>query len=236
MGIISIGAVLYGRKTMALYSLFLSAIIMLIFNFEWLQSISFQLSFSATLGIVLFGSMEPVDVIPAIPPVIPAIPPVIPAKAGISRSPTHRQLAVLEDDKHCHSEFISESLQEKILKQVQDDKESLQDDKFIILKSKFLHLKSYFIEELRISFAAQVFTVPLIFWYFRQVSMVSPLANILVAWLIAPIMILGMITIALGFVSWKLGFVFSWLVYPLLAFIVWVVEVLAKVPFGSIKV
>src|SRR3989344_5175843 len=159
MGIISLAAVLYGRKAMALYSLFLSGIIMLIINFEWLQSISFQLSFSATLGIVLFGSME------------------------------KKEKAVI------------------LSRNGSDDR----------------RIQTYFLEELRISLAAQVFTVPLIFWYFRQISIVSPLANILVAWLIAPIMILGMIEVAVGMVNGHAGFVVSWLVYPLLEFIVWVV-------------
>ena len=168
MGIISLAAVLYGRKSMALYSLFLSAIIMLIINFEWLQSISFQLSFTATLGIVLFGSME-------------------------------------------HEE-----------------------DSVILTPLSGGRIQTYFLEELRISLAAQVFTLPLIFWYFRQVSIVSPLANILVAWLIAPIMILGMITIAVGMVHWQAGFVVSWLVYPLLEFIIFVVETLSKMPYANI--
>ena len=188
MGILSLVGLLYGRRTIALYLLFLSGLIMVIINYEWLTSISFQLSFSATLGIILFGRIE---------------------------------------EEECHSEFISESLKGKILNRVQDDKPPI---------SNIQRLTSYFHEELRISLAAQAFTLPIIFWYFRQISFISPIANILVAWLIAPIMILGILTIALGLVSWHLGFVISWLVYPLLEFIIWVVETLAKVPFGSIRI
>ena len=191
MGIISLAAVLYGRKAMALYSLFLSAIIMLIFNFEWLQSISFQLSFSATLGIVLFGSMEPEE------------------ESVILRERSDRRI----QNTSMHGSFIRQW--------------RIQDDKFIILKS-------YFLEELRISCAAQVFTLPILFWYFRQISFVSPIANILVAWLIAPIMILGMITIAVGMVNGQAGFVLSWLVYPLLEFIIFVVETLSMLPYANI--
>jgi len=172
MGILSLIGLLYGRQTIALYLLFLSGLIMVIVHYQWLTSISFQLSFSATLGIILFGSM---------------------------------------------------------------DYENDQQDKFMNHESIFLNLKKYFIEELRISLAAQVFTLPIIFWYFRQISFISPIANILVAWLIAPTMILTMITMVLGLLNWQLGFVCSWLLYPLIEFIVWVVEVLAKVPYGSIK-
>jgi len=182
MGILSLIGLLYGRRTIALYLLFLSGLIMVILNYEWLTSISFQLSFSATLGIILFGSggKNEEDAIPV--------------KTGIQ----------------IKKRWIPD--------QVRDD------------------LWKYFMEELRISLAAQVFTLPIIFWYFRQISFISPIANILVAWLIAPLMILGILTIALGLVSWHLGFVISWLVYPLLEFIIWVVETLAKVPFGSVRI
>jgi len=195
MGILSLIGLLYGRRTIALYLLFLSGLIMVIINYEWLTSISFQLSFSATLGIILFGSMEKDE------PVI---------------------LSGSEESIFKSGSFIRQW--------------RIQDDKVLNHKSIFPNLKSYFLAELRISLAAQAFTLPIIFWYFRQISFISPIANILVAWLIAPIMILGVFTIVLGLISWQLGFVFSWLLYPPLSFIVWVVENLAKVPFGSVKI
>lgn len=210
MGILSLVGLLYGRKTIALYLLLLSALIMILVNNEWLSSISFQLSFSATLGIILFGSMDNKE-----KSIIPTSSAVIPKKTGIQKdgSPTH---FALEDDRV--------NAQEKNL-------ESRIKNWYL----KIENLKKYFLEELRISLAAQVFTLPIIFWYFRQISFVSPIANILVAWLIAPIMILGMLTITLGIISWHMGFVFSWIVYPLLEFIVWVVENLSKIPFASIR-
>ncbi|OGK49159.1 hypothetical protein A3A93_00130 [Candidatus Roizmanbacteria bacterium RIFCSPLOWO2_01_FULL_38_12] len=93
----------------------------------------------------------------------------------------------------------------------------------------------YIKEELRISLAAQIFTVPIIFFYFRQISFVAPIANILVAWLIAPIMILGIITILVGSIWWQGGFVLSWLCYGLISIVVMVVETLAKIPYASLN-
>lgn len=167
MGILSLIGLLFGRKTLTLYSLFLSGIIMILINNDWLTSISFQLSFAATLGIVLFGS------------------------------------SVTNNDNPLRR------------------------------KTKGGALFSYIIDELRISLSAQVFTVPIIFYYFRQISLVAPIANILIAWLIAPIMILGIIIIPIGLINWQLGFVASWSVYPLLSVIVFVVESLSKIPFAS---
>jgi len=256
MGIISLAAVVYGRQTMAIYSLFLSGIIMLMIHIEWLWSISFQLSFGATLGIILFGSMEHTKEITnnklqdtnklqiASNKQIPRYEQISNLKSQVTNKlqiASYKQISNLKSqdtNKYSnskiqsvgpsHSEFISESSNQKILKPVQDDKSPLT----ARLASR---LATYFLEEFRISLAAQVFTVPLIFWYFRQISFVSPLANVLVAWLIAPIMILGMFTIVIGLVSWHLGFVISWIVYPLLGFIVWVVEALSKIPFASIR-
>ncbi len=167
MGILSLVGLLFGRKALTLYSLFLSAIIMILIKNDWLTSISFQLSFAATLGIVLFGS------------------------------------PVKDDD---------------IVRDKTD---------------KDYSLFSYLVDELRISLSAQVFTVPIIFYYFRQISLVAPITNILIAWLIAPIMILGLIMIPLGLINWQLGFVASWSVYPLLSIIVFVVEWLSKIPYAS---
>lgn len=167
MGVLSLTGLVFGRKTITLYSLFLAALIMALFNREWLTSISFHLSFSATLGIILFGS------------------------------------SVKENDNISNASIPPKSLMK------------------------------YIREELRISLSAQIFTAPIIFYYFRQISLIAPLANILIAWLIAPIMILGIIIIPLGFLNWHLGFIASWIVYPLLSMIVLVVEGLSQIPYAS---
>ena len=163
MGILTLIGLMFGRKTLALYTLFISSVLMIIVWPEWLSSISFQLSFAATLGIILFGNMNEDKI-----------------------EGTH-----------------------EILKYIQ--------------------------EELRISIAAQIFTLPIIFYYFRQISFVSPVANILVSWTIAPIMILGMATIFLGLINWQLGFILSWICYGLIHIIITVVEILAKIPYASIQ-
>lgn len=56
MGGISMLGLVWGRQVWALWSLVLAAGIMLLVNFSWLFDLSFQLSFLATLGILLFGS------------------------------------------------------------------------------------------------------------------------------------------------------------------------------------
>lgn len=150
MGILTHVAIITGRKNYTLYALFLSFIFILIFWPDWLKTVSLQLSYGATLGIVLFGQSQS---------------------------------------------------------------------------------KNYISRNLRLTLAAQVFTVPIIFIYFKQVSLISPLANLLVAETIPPLMVFGFLTAVLGKINYILGYIPSLLCYGILSYIVWIVETLAKIPY-----
>jgi len=89
---------------------------------------------------------------------------------------------------------------------------------------------SSIIKDLRTSLSAQIFTVPLIFLYFKQVSLISPLANLLVSPLVAPLMIFGFITSILGKINWLLGLPTAYICYGLLTYMIWIINILAKVP------
>ncbi len=154
MGIFTLVAMLFGRKDIALYSLFLSGIFIAIFWPQWLSTISFQLSYGATLGIILFGQTKST---------------------------------------------------------------------------------SELWKELKITLAAQVLTVPIILHYFRQISLISPLANLLIAPVIPPLMIFGFLTAILGKIHFALGLLPAYISYGLLSCMVIVVQWLAKIPFASIS-
>lgn len=51
MGVLTLVAIIYGRKNFVLYALFLSAVFILMFWPKWLTTVSFQLSYGATLGL-----------------------------------------------------------------------------------------------------------------------------------------------------------------------------------------
>lgn len=154
MGVLTLVAVLYGRKNVGLYSLFLSFIIIAIAFPAWLSSISLYLSYGATLGIMLFGQSSS---------------------------------------------------------------------------------KNQVIKDLKISLAAQIFTTPIIFIYFKQVSFISPLSNLLVSPIIPPLMVLGFLTAILGKINFFLGLIPSYICYGLLSYMVWVIETLSKIPFAFLK-
>lgn len=186
MGILSLIGLLFGRKTLAIYTLILTAIICIIIWPDWLTSISFQLSFGATLGIILFGNVVPEE------------------------NTRHPEVKPKDQEKSWMFRFAQHD--------------------------KFTTMIKYLTDELRITFAAQLFTVPLIFIYFRQISFISPIANILVGWLIAPIMVIGIVVMVVGSLNWQLGFIISWLCYGMIQWIIWVVEWLAKIPYASVKI
>ncbi len=164
MGILTLVAILYGRKKMVLYSLGLSALFIAIFWPRWLTSVSFQLSYGATLGIVLFGRVEE--------------------------------------------------------KKSKDWLEKLRIDIW---------------KDIKLSLAAQLFTTPIIFFYFKQVSLIAPLSNLLVSILIPPLMIIGFLTAILGKINFWLGLIPAYICHGLLSYMVFIIEVLSKLPFVYFK-
>lgn len=157
MGIIALLAVIWNRKALSLYSLVLAGLTTAIIWPQWITTISFQLSYAATLGIILFSS----------------------GGSSVNRSGMSR--------------------------------------------------------ELRLTFAAQCFTFPIILFHFKEISIVAPLSNLLVSFTIAPIMLLGFLTAFIGTIYWSLGIPFAFLSYGLLSYIVFIIEACAKIPYGYLK-
>jgi len=154
MGILTIVGIMTGRKNQTLYSLFLAFAFIAIFFPKWISTISLQLSYAASLGLIFFSRFSP---------------------------------------------------------------------------------KNFIIKELKTTLAAQVFSAPIIFFYFHQVSFISPLANIMVSWTIPFLMIFGFLTVILGKISFFLGWLPAMLCYGILSYFVWVVKILANIPFAAVQ-
>ncbi|MFH1827082.1 MAG: ComEC/Rec2 family competence protein [bacterium] len=159
MGSLSLIAIIFGRQKSSLYLLFLSGLVVALFRPLWIKSVSFQLSYGATLGIILFGKV----------------------------------------------------------------------------KLKGREISSHFIyeitKEIKPSIAAQIFTVPIIFLYFKQISLIAPISNLLVSPIISPLMVFGFITAILGKINFYLGLIPSYICYGLLSYVVFVIDFLSKLPF-----
>lgn len=88
--------------------------------------------------------------------------------------------------------------------------------------------------DLRITLAAQVFTIPVILWYFHRISLVSPLSNVLIGFIIAPITALGLATVVAGWLWLPVGQILAWFAWVLLSYILIIVDLTAKIPGASL--
>ena len=165
MGIIALIGIQVGRKAYGLYTLFLSAFIIFVFKPSWVFGVSFQLSFAATFGILLFHDFYP----------------------------------------------------------------------FKKDEQKRVFLPKFIWEELAITISAYLFTTPIIFIYFGQISLLAPLSNILVSPLVPAIMILGFVTVILGLIHMSFGVLPALATFGLLEYMRLVITLLSSVPFGYIK-
>lgn len=90
-------------------------------------------------------------------------------------------------------------------------------------------------DDLRMTLSAQVFTIPVILFTFGRLSLVAPLANVLIGFVIPPLTALGLIAVALGLVWLPLGQIVGFFLWVMLSYILFVVELCARLPFASIS-
>ncbi len=103
------------------------------------------------------------------------------------------------------------------------------------IKTLFDGFKLFILAELKPSLAAQIFTVPIIFYSFKEISLISPLANLLVSPIIAPLMVFGFLTAVFGKINFYLGLIPAWVCHLMLSYLVFIVETLSKIPGAFIK-
>ncbi len=165
MGSLTLIAVYFGRRDWSLLSLVLAAGIMLIFFANWLTDVGFQLSFLATLGIILFASKP-------------------------------------ESQK-------ARGIKEEVFKKTKED--------------------------LQTTLAAQVFTLPVILFHFKQLSLVAPVTNVLVLWIVQPIMVLGFVLSLVSLVFSPLAYPLAWIIWLPLTYFIEIVKLTARIPLAAIN-
>jgi competence protein ComEC len=149
-------ALFAGRQVSVLLAIFLAAVLIVIFSPSSLFTISFQLTFAATLGIVTLGQ---------------------------------------------------------------------------VLQKKFRRIP-FLGENAAIALSSFVFTAPVILYYFGRISLLAPIANILVAEAVFPIMILGFFLSVTSIVFSPLAALFALITYAPAHYFSLVVAFFAKIDFG----
>jgi competence protein ComEC len=89
-------------------------------------------------------------------------------------------------------------------------------------------------ESLSATVAATIFTLPIILFSFGNLSLVSPIANLLILPVIPYAMAFGAIALVIGFVSAPVGALAAGPAWALLTYVLWVIESLASLPFVNI--
>ena len=78
-------------------------------------------------------------------------------------------------------------------------------------------------------------TLPLQLSLFGQLSVLAPLANVLVLWSIPWLMIGGAVAVCFSLIFFPLGQLAAWLTFALMFIIVGVVRLLASLPFAAVE-
>jgi competence protein ComEC len=86
-----------------------------------------------------------------------------------------------------------------------------------------------------LTLAAQVSTLPLIVYYFKRLSLISLVANLVVLPVQPALMVIAGIALGVGLISLPLGKIVAWLAWPFSAYTIRFVELFAKVPGASIS-
>lgn len=97
---------------------------------------------------------------------------------------------------------------------------------------RFLKLREYGLA----TFSALIMVVPLIAYNFGRISLIAPLANILVLPLIPITMFFGFISGLLGMVVLPLGKIVGLISYALLSYILEIAKFCSKIPFASLEI
>lgn len=91
-------------------------------------------------------------------------------------------------------------------------------------------------EALMLTLSAQITAVPLILLNFERLSLIAPLANILVAPFIPLAMLFGFLAILVSFLSFKLSLLVGFVAYIFLEIILKTAEFLAQIPWASVEI
>jgi competence protein ComEC len=153
-------ASLFGRERDGVWVLLLTGALMLLYNPNWLFSISFQLSFLATVGVVILAPM---------------------------------------------------------------------------LVEYFSSVPELLREDLSVSLSAQLLTLPVIAINFHQMSLLGVIANLLILWIISPLVILSAGVLLVSFLSLTLAKLLIIIPAILLQYLIYVVMFFDGIPYVSLQ-
>jgi competence protein ComEC len=171
MGSVSLFARQLGRRNMGMNALMAVALLMAIINPLVLWDVSFQLSFFATLGLILYS--EP------------------------------------------FSNFTNRIIEK-------------------IIKEETSTIARIINENVVLTFAAQLTTIPIMAYHFNRISLISLIANPFILPVQPPVMIISGLAVLVSLIIYPLGQLIAWIALPFSIYSIRVVELFGRVPHGVI--
>ena len=89
-------------------------------------------------------------------------------------------------------------------------------------------------EAIIMTLAAQVMALPIIVYNFERLSLIAPIANLLVAFALPPAMLFGFVAVLLSFIFFPLAQLFAYITWGILSYIIKVIEITALIPYASV--
>lgn len=230
MGSVALIAVVFGRSNWPLFAWVLAVVAMLLVGPGWITDISFQLSVLATLGIILFGTSGKVEF----------------GKGelffgdarNLGATPSRFSPSLNERSFSEDSEKNRQSRRTFSAPQNTHPCPSTGFFKLFVFIRDFPFAKNSFAfiaDDLRVTLAAQVFTIPLILFHFHRISLISPLSNVLIGWTVGLLTILGWSVGFFGLLFDPVGQLTAWVAWVPLQYVIWVVTTTSAFPFASLS-
>lgn len=101
-----------------------------------------------------------------------------------------------------------------------------------VIATRLAFLPKFISQDLAVTTGAQLMVIPVIAQNFHQLSLVGLFANLLVAWTVPIIMILGSIVLILGFLWVDFAHVLSLLPLIFLTYFIYIVQFFSSLPFA----
>jgi len=91
-------------------------------------------------------------------------------------------------------------------------------------------------EAILMTLSAQVMALPIIILNFERLSLIAPLANLVVVFAIPPAMLFGFLAVLFSFFSTGLSMILGYLTWGVLSYIIKMIEWMAMVPYASVDI
>ena len=219
MGGLTLVALLAGRPGHALNGLGLSALLMTAWNPWQLWEPSFQLSFAATLGLILLV-------------------PLLEAWVGTENDTTERSGARKTRKGAKDTRDVGPRNTRKGAKDTKEGCGSPTEasGRLQALFASFAPFRvlPWLREAVLVSLAAQLATLPITLGTFGRLSVIAPVANLLILPVQPAVMELGALATLLGLAWRPAGQLLAWLAWPFVAYTIRLVEALGRLPFAAI--